>query len=238
MGTKQTKGCAAPGSGSSPTTATTTAPPGNCARRKAPSRERGDFLASLVARSSEKFGKGGGLPPYHRRIGMIQDMLRLVKQGRQEEATDLLKHLRQPFPKQGGWAAILASVLPFVGACLSALNVTEAVRMLLGSARLCDALCCWCFGGQAPPASPAPVPAAQYPPRRYGSGVHRLRARKSFIVMLVVAWSAYSGRCFLGASGVSIILFILTFFQAARGELSRGLPAEPVLGVSPANARV
>lgn len=98
MGTRQTKGCAAPGSGGSPPTA-----PGNCARRKASSRERGgDFLASLVARSSEKFGKGAGLPPYHRRIGMIQDMLRLVKQGRQDEATDLLKHLRQVRGRAGG----------------------------------------------------------------------------------------------------------------------------------------
>uniref|UniRef100_A0ACB8EE71 Uncharacterized protein n=1 Tax=Sphaerodactylus townsendi TaxID=933632 RepID=A0ACB8EE71_9SAUR len=92
MGAKQTKGCAAAPSGASP-------PPGPVARRKgvaASSRERGgDLLASLVARSGEKFGKGGGLPPYHRRIGMIQDMLRLVKQGRQEEATDLLRHLRQ-----------------------------------------------------------------------------------------------------------------------------------------------
>ncbi|NWV26632.1 LR75A protein, partial [Origma solitaria] len=44
----------------------------------------------------EKFGRGGGsLPPYHRRICMIQDMLLLVKQGRQEEATELLKNLRQ-----------------------------------------------------------------------------------------------------------------------------------------------
>ncbi|NWV12013.1 LR75A protein, partial [Ptilonorhynchus violaceus] len=89
MGTKQTKGCQPGGAGESP--------PGQ-QRRKGPPRERGDFLASLVAKSGEKFGKGGGgggSPPYHRRICMIQDMLLLVKQGRQEEATELLKNLRQ-----------------------------------------------------------------------------------------------------------------------------------------------
>nr|XP_033778737.1 leucine-rich repeat-containing protein 75A isoform X2 [Geotrypetes seraphini] len=89
MGTKQTKGCqAAGGSGESPQQ-----PPGS--RRKSSNREKGDFFASLMAKSSDKFGKGGGLPPYHRRISMIQDMLMLAKQGRQEEATELLKHLRQ-----------------------------------------------------------------------------------------------------------------------------------------------
>lgn len=88
MGTKQTKGCQ-PGSADE-------SPPGQH-RRKVGSRERGDFLASLVAKSGEKLGKGAGpgLPPYHRRICMIQDMLLLVKQGRQEEATELLKNLRQ-----------------------------------------------------------------------------------------------------------------------------------------------
>ncbi|XP_061219378.1 leucine-rich repeat-containing protein 75A isoform X1 [Neopsephotus bourkii] len=88
MGTKQTKGCQAGSAAESPL-----AHP----RRKAPPRERGDFLASLVVKSGEKFGKGGGgsLPPYHRRICMIQDMLVLVKQGKQEEATELLRHLRQ-----------------------------------------------------------------------------------------------------------------------------------------------
>ncbi|CAI5795175.1 Hypothetical predicted protein [Podarcis lilfordi] len=95
MGAKQTKGCPLPGS---PQAAASAA-----RQRMLPSpRERGDFLASLVVRSGEKFGKGGGgggggggLPPYHRRIGLIQDMLGMVKQGKQEEATDLLKHLRQ-----------------------------------------------------------------------------------------------------------------------------------------------
>lgn len=61
-----------------------------------PARDRGDFLASFMVKSSDKFGKSGGnVPPYHRRICMIQDMLLLVKQGKQEEATELLKHLRQ-----------------------------------------------------------------------------------------------------------------------------------------------
>ncbi|OPJ78672.1 leucine-rich repeat-containing protein 75A [Patagioenas fasciata monilis] len=88
MGTKQTKGCQ-PGSAAE-------SPPAHH-RKKVPPRERGDFLTSLVVKSGEKFGKGGGssLPPYHRRICMIQDMLVLVKQGKQEEATELLRHLRQ-----------------------------------------------------------------------------------------------------------------------------------------------
>ncbi|NXM36577.1 LR75A protein, partial [Oxyruncus cristatus] len=88
MGTKQTKGCQ-PGSAGEGSPAHH--------RKKGPPRERGDFLASLVVKSGEKFGKGGGssLPPYHRRICMIQDMLVLVKQGKQEEATELLKNLRQ-----------------------------------------------------------------------------------------------------------------------------------------------
>ncbi|NXG13126.1 LR75A protein, partial [Grallaria varia] len=88
MGTKQTKGCQAGSAKESP--------PAH-QRKKVPPRERGDFLASLVVKSGEKFGKAGGssLPPYHRRICMIQDMLVLVKQGKQEEATELLKNLRQ-----------------------------------------------------------------------------------------------------------------------------------------------
>ncbi|NXE39211.1 LR75A protein, partial [Ptilorrhoa leucosticta] len=88
MGTKQTKGCQPGSAGESPA---------GHHRRKAAPRDRGDFLASLVVKSGEKFGKGAGgsLPPYHRRICMIQDMLLLVKQGKQEEATELLKNLRQ-----------------------------------------------------------------------------------------------------------------------------------------------
>uniref|UniRef100_A0A8C8S1G3 Leucine rich repeat containing 75A n=1 Tax=Pelusios castaneus TaxID=367368 RepID=A0A8C8S1G3_9SAUR len=90
MGTRQTKGCQPPGAGESPT------PHNPGSRKKTSARERGDFLASFMVKSSEKFGRsGGGLPPYHRRICMIQDMQLLVKQGKQEEATELLKHLRQ-----------------------------------------------------------------------------------------------------------------------------------------------
>lgn len=102
MGAKQTKGCSLPGSaGSGSSSSSSSSPQGPLSagrRRILPSRERGNFLASLVVRSSEKFGKGSGggsLPPYHRRIVLIQDMLRMVKQGRHEEATDLLKYLRQ-----------------------------------------------------------------------------------------------------------------------------------------------
>ncbi|KAG6937723.1 leucine rich repeat containing 75A [Chelydra serpentina] len=90
MGTKHTKGCQPPGAGESPQSHN----PGS--RKKMPAKDRGDFLASFMVKSSDKFGKSGGnLPPYHRRISMIQDMLLLVKQGKQEEATELLKHLRQ-----------------------------------------------------------------------------------------------------------------------------------------------
>ncbi|NWH97790.1 LR75A protein, partial [Tichodroma muraria] len=101
MGTKQTKGCQPGSAGESP--------PGHHRKKVAP-RERGDFLASLVAKSGEKFGKGAGpsLPPYHRRICMIQDMLLLVKQGKQEEATELLKNLRQ---------GRLGAILPGKGSC-------------------------------------------------------------------------------------------------------------------------
>nr|XP_056721260.1 leucine-rich repeat-containing protein 75A [Euleptes europaea] len=93
MGAKQSKGCAAAAAGGGGGAS----PPGvPCPRRRAAPRERGgELLASLVARPGEKFAKGGGLPPYRRRIGMIQDMLRLLQQGRHDEATDLLKHLRQ-----------------------------------------------------------------------------------------------------------------------------------------------
>ncbi|XP_066466833.1 leucine-rich repeat-containing protein 75A [Tiliqua scincoides] len=94
MGAKQPKGGPAPGGGGSPA---------GGPRRRPPPRERGDFLASLVVRSGEKLARAAGAgpaaaagqPPYRRRVGMIQELLGLVRQGRQEEATRLLKHLRQ-----------------------------------------------------------------------------------------------------------------------------------------------
>ncbi|XP_017827906.3 leucine-rich repeat-containing protein 75A isoform X2 [Callithrix jacchus] len=82
MGTRQTKGSlaerASPG-----------AAPG-------PRRERPDFWASLLLRAGDKAGRAGaGMPPYHRRVGMVQELLRMVRQGRREEAGTLLQHLRQ-----------------------------------------------------------------------------------------------------------------------------------------------
>ncbi|KAL7838090.1 hypothetical protein AOLI_G00264940 [Acnodon oligacanthus] len=52
---------------------------------------------SLLLRSSsvDRSESSGVPPPYKRRVGMIQDMLLMAKEGRQEEATELLKHLRQ-----------------------------------------------------------------------------------------------------------------------------------------------
>ncbi|XP_068126270.1 leucine-rich repeat-containing protein 75A [Hyperolius riggenbachi] len=91
MGTKQTKVCqASSAGGESPQH-----PPGS--RRSTPARERGDFWTSFGVKSGDKFGKGGSgsLAPYHRRIKMIQEMMQLLKQGRQEEGTEVLRHLRQ-----------------------------------------------------------------------------------------------------------------------------------------------
>uniref|UniRef100_A0A7N9D881 Leucine rich repeat containing 75A n=1 Tax=Macaca fascicularis TaxID=9541 RepID=A0A7N9D881_MACFA len=80
MGTRQTKGSlaerASPG-----------AAPG-------PRRERPDFWASLLLRAGDKAGRAGAGPP-HRRVGMVQELLRMVRQGRREEAGTLLQHLRQ-----------------------------------------------------------------------------------------------------------------------------------------------
>lgn len=86
MGTRQTKGSLAERVSSS------AAP--------APRRERPDFWASLLLRAGDKAGRvgagaGAGLPPYHRRVGMVQELLRMVRQGRREEAGTLLQHLRQ-----------------------------------------------------------------------------------------------------------------------------------------------
>ncbi|XP_043910175.1 leucine-rich repeat-containing protein 75A [Protopterus annectens] len=88
MGTKQTKGC-------HPSAAAESPQHNLGSRRKTSSRDKGDIFSSFMLRSSEKFGKCGTPPPYQKRITMIQEMLMLVKQGRQEDATELLKHLRQ-----------------------------------------------------------------------------------------------------------------------------------------------
>ncbi|KAM9320642.1 leucine-rich repeat-containing protein 75A [Gastrophryne carolinensis] len=92
MGTKQTKVCqASSAGGESPQQH----PPG--ARRSTQTRDRGDFWSSFGVKSTEKFGKSGSgsLPPYHQRIKMIQEMMQLLKHGKQEEATEVLRHLRQ-----------------------------------------------------------------------------------------------------------------------------------------------
>ncbi|XP_044900037.1 leucine-rich repeat-containing protein 75A isoform X1 [Felis catus] len=84
MGTRQTKGSLAE-----------RASPGAA---PVPRRERPDFWASLLLRAGDKAGRAGagaGLPPYHRRVGMVQELLRMVRQGRREEAGTLLQHLRQ-----------------------------------------------------------------------------------------------------------------------------------------------
>ncbi|KAF4072992.1 hypothetical protein AMELA_G00253680 [Ameiurus melas] len=56
-------------------------------------RAQGSFL--LRSSSSERPENPGVPAPYHRRVGMIQDMLLKAKEGRQEEASELLKSLRQ-----------------------------------------------------------------------------------------------------------------------------------------------
>ncbi|KAI4891797.1 hypothetical protein NFI96_014798 [Prochilodus magdalenae] len=52
---------------------------------------------SLLIRSSSADRSESSVvpPPYKRRVSMIQDVLLMAKEGRQEEATELLKHLRQ-----------------------------------------------------------------------------------------------------------------------------------------------
>ncbi|KAJ4935563.1 hypothetical protein JOQ06_017095 [Pogonophryne albipinna] len=83
MGAKQTKG-QEPG-GPSP----------QHSWKRTPTRERGDILASLMLKSGDRLGRGGTPPPYQRRIGMIQEMMLMAKQGKQDEATEMLKTLRQ-----------------------------------------------------------------------------------------------------------------------------------------------
>uniref|UniRef100_UPI00398E3C70 leucine-rich repeat-containing protein 75A n=1 Tax=Pristiophorus japonicus TaxID=55135 RepID=UPI00398E3C70 len=82
MGGKQTKGRQPSGSAES-------------CKKKTPSLERADFFSPFVLKSGDRSARIPIPPPYHKRIGMIQDMVTLAKQGRQEEATNLLKSLRQ-----------------------------------------------------------------------------------------------------------------------------------------------
>ncbi|XP_067864666.1 leucine-rich repeat-containing protein 75A [Heptranchias perlo] len=88
MGGKQTKGRQPSGSAESPQRSL------GC-KKKTPGLERGDFLSSFVLKSGDRYGKSPIPPPYQKRIAVIQDMVTLAKQGRQEEATDLLRSLRQ-----------------------------------------------------------------------------------------------------------------------------------------------
>uniref|UniRef100_A0A1A8FJ71 Family with sequence similarity 211, member A n=1 Tax=Nothobranchius korthausae TaxID=1143690 RepID=A0A1A8FJ71_9TELE len=83
MGAKQTKG-QEPG-GASP----------QHSWKRTPTKERGDILASLMLKSGDRLNRGGTPPPYQRRIGMIQEMMLMAKQGKQDEATEMLKTLRQ-----------------------------------------------------------------------------------------------------------------------------------------------
>ncbi|XP_064207538.1 leucine-rich repeat-containing protein 75A-like [Anguilla rostrata] len=85
MGTKQTKG-AGPDPGSSPQ---------QSGWKRTPTKQRGDIFASFMLRSGDRFGRGGPPPPYQRRIGMIQEMMVMAKEGKQNEVTELLKTLRQ-----------------------------------------------------------------------------------------------------------------------------------------------
>ncbi|KAG7478980.1 hypothetical protein JOB18_014095 [Solea senegalensis] len=84
MGAKQTKGQES-GGGASP----------QHSWRRTPTKERGDILASLMLKSGDRLSRGGTPPPYQRRIGMIQEMMLMAKQGKQDEATEMLKTLRQ-----------------------------------------------------------------------------------------------------------------------------------------------
>ncbi|XP_004075829.1 leucine-rich repeat-containing protein 75A [Oryzias latipes] len=84
MGAKQTKG-QEPG-GASP----------QHSWRRTPTKERGDMLTSLMLRSGDRLNRGGSPPPpYQRRIGMIQEMMLMAKQGKHDKATEMLKMLRQ-----------------------------------------------------------------------------------------------------------------------------------------------
>lgn len=63
--------------------------------KRTPSKERSDILTSLMLRSGDKLRSSGTPPPYQRRIGMIQEMMLMARQGKHDEATEMLKTLRQ-----------------------------------------------------------------------------------------------------------------------------------------------
>ncbi|KAM4565664.1 leucine-rich repeat-containing protein 75A isoform 2-T2 [Odontesthes bonariensis] len=84
MGTKQTKG--QDPQGASP----------QHSWKRTPTKEKGDILASIMLKSGDRLNRGGTPPPpYQRRIGMIQEMMLMARQGKQDEATEMLKSLRQ-----------------------------------------------------------------------------------------------------------------------------------------------
>uniref|UniRef100_A0A8C2Q529 Leucine rich repeat containing 75A n=1 Tax=Cyprinus carpio TaxID=7962 RepID=A0A8C2Q529_CYPCA len=85
MGAKQTK-AAGQEAGASPQ---------STGWKRTPTKERGDILTSIMLRSGDKLRSGGTPPPYQRRIGMIQEMMLMAKQGKHDEATEMLKTLRQ-----------------------------------------------------------------------------------------------------------------------------------------------
>uniref|UniRef100_A0A673KTN0 Leucine-rich repeat-containing protein 75A-like n=1 Tax=Sinocyclocheilus rhinocerous TaxID=307959 RepID=A0A673KTN0_9TELE len=85
MGAKQTK-AAGQEAGASPQ---------STGWKRTPTKERGDILTSIMLKSGDKLRSSGTPPPYQRRIGMIQEMMLMAKQGKHDEATEMLKTLRQ-----------------------------------------------------------------------------------------------------------------------------------------------
>ncbi|XP_038817781.1 leucine-rich repeat-containing protein 75A-like [Salvelinus namaycush] len=85
MGTKQTKGAGCQEAGPSP----------QHGWKRTPTKERGDIFTSFMLRSGDRLSRGGSPPPYQRRIGMIQEMMLMAKQGKQDKATEMLQTLRQ-----------------------------------------------------------------------------------------------------------------------------------------------
>ncbi|XP_072098885.1 uncharacterized protein [Mobula birostris] len=84
MGGKQTKGRGAAG-------------PAHAAdlRMKPPDPGGGDLPPTVGLKAEERRSRSGPPAPYQRRVGLIQDLVSLAKQGRQQEAAQLLRSLRQ-----------------------------------------------------------------------------------------------------------------------------------------------